>query len=298
MPESVLEPWKVSLHGGHSRQYCDHAADGLEDILDAAVAFGYHVFGVTEHAPRFEAHRLYDEERDMGWTIETVQALFEEYARRLDELLPRYADRITLLKGFEAEVIPEDRYTEVMLDLRRRLGFEYMVGSVHWVGGHIIDYRPSDYAAAVAACGGLEKMAIRYYETVAEMVRNLRPEVVGHLDVISCRAPSEAEVSTPPVRKAAHRALEVIRESGAILDVNTGGYRKGLAWPFPAPWLVTAAREMGIPFCFGDDSHRVAHVGAGIEEAREHLLGLGVESVTTLVRGVAGGLERRAVSLG
>jgi hypothetical protein len=31
----------VSLHGGHSREYCDHARSTLREILEAAVACGY-----------------------------------------------------------------------------------------------------------------------------------------------------------------------------------------------------------------------------------------------------------------
>lgn len=297
MSEPASQPWKASLHGGHSRQFCDHAPDTLEDIIEAAIAFGYQTFGVTEHAPRVESHRLYDEERAMGWSVETLQRLFTKYAHHLDTLIPRYERRITLLKGFEAEVVPEDRYVEVMLDLRQRLGFEYIVGSVHWVAGHIIDYRQSDFEQAVAACGGLENMAVRYYETVAEMARALRPEVIGHLDKLNYKATEEPAMDTPRVRRAAIKALEVIRETGAILDLNTAGYGKGLGRPYPAPWLAAAAHEMEIPFCFGDDSHRVAQVGHGVEQARRYLLDLGVESVSALARASSGKLEHKKIPL-
>jgi len=45
-------PWKVSLHGGHSSAYCDHAASPLRDMIESAITKGYRVFGITEHAPR------------------------------------------------------------------------------------------------------------------------------------------------------------------------------------------------------------------------------------------------------
>lgn len=294
---SQYAPWKISLHGGHSRRYCDHAPDTLEDILDAAAAFGYHTYGVTEHAPRLEPHRLYDEEKAMGWTVDTLWERFEEYAAQLDRLAERYADRLQLLKGFEAEVVPENRYAEIMLELKNHFQFEYIVGSVHWVGGHIIDYRPSDYEKAVQACGGIENMAVRYYQTVAEMVQALQPEIVGHLDVLCCRAPSEDAVSTPRVREAAFDALEVIQRAGAILDLNTGGYRKNLGRPMPAPWLVSAAHAMGIPFCFGDDAHRVAHVGAGLDDARKYLLDLGIDTITALSKDAKGHIGKTKISL-
>lgn len=288
--------WKASFHGGHSAAYCDHAKDSLEDILEAAAAFGYHTFGVAEHAPRVLPEHLYEEERDLGWDVATLDRLFTEYAAALDRLQAEYTGRMTVLKGFEAEVVPEGRYAALMRGYRERLGFEYMVGSVHWVAGAVIDYRADHFARAVRAHGGLEPMARAYYRLVADMVEALEPEIVGHLDLLRTGA-GEAEISTPAVRRAAFEALDVIAAHGALLDVNTGGYRKGFGRPFPAPWLVKAAQERGIGFIFGDDSHAVAHVGAGLEEARQYLLELGVRSVALLQRAPGGGLARRDTPL-
>jgi len=293
---SVPCPWKVSLHGGHSREFCDHADGRLEEIIETACNLGYHTYGIAEHAPRIEPERLYDEERELGWDVATLDRLFAQYAETLDRLSARYAGRITVLRGFEAEVIPENRYAEVMLDYRRRYPFDYMVGSVHWVAGSIIDYKPEHVARALETCGGLEPLAIRYYETVAEMTERLRPEVVAHLDLIRRCAPNEEAVSTPSIRRAALTALEVIRDHEAILDINTSGYRKGLGRPYPAPWLLAATRDLAIPCCFGDDSHRPAEVGAGIPEARHYLLENGISTITVLTRDSAG-IRREVIPL-
>lgn len=278
----MTTPWLVSLHGGHSGAYCDHAEGPLAGFVAAAVARGCPVYGLTEHAPRVEPRHLYDEERAQGWDCATLDGLFTAYAEEVDRLKAAYAGQITLLKGFEAEVIPEANYVEVMMGLRARHGMEYMVGSVHWVAGHIIDYTPARFAAAVADCGGLEALAVRYYGLVADMAKSLRPEVIGHLDLVRRNAPSDEAVDTPAIRTAAEAALDVIAATGALLDVNTGAYRKGMKTPYPAPWLVRAAHARGIGFAFGDDSHRASEVAAGIVEARQYLLELGVTSVAVL----------------
>ncbi len=296
MNNHMAPAWMVSLHGGHSRAYCDHAKDDLETLIQTAIQRGCRVYGLTEHAPRIEAHRLYREEIAMGWTTETLDRLFSEYAAEAQRLSRQCADRIAILCGFEAEVVPEDRYAEIMQGYRQRLGFVYMVGSVHWVAGHIIDYRQEDFDAAVHACGGLERLAVRYYDTVAEMLRRLRPEVAAHLDLIRKCAPDESSINTPAVRRAAMAALEAVRETGAILDVNTAAYRTGKSHPYPAPWLVRAARDMGIPFCFGDDSHSAAHVADGIPRARDYLLEHGVRAIIALVPR-ADGLEKVEIPL-
>lgn len=290
------EPWKVSLHGGHSGEFCDHAQGTLEEILDAAVDFGYRVFGVSEHAPRKGEQYLYDTERAMGWDVAKLESDFERYAETIALLSGRYEGRLQVLRGFELEVVPPDEYVSIMQAYRKRFAFDYIVGSVHFLDDLPIDGPPELFARVEKQLGGLEGLALAYYEKVREMVEALRPEVVGHLDLVRKNAPSNEAVETPAIHEAAVNALEVIRDCGGILDVNTAGYRKGLGSPYPAPWLVEAARDMGVGFCFGDDSHAPNQVGAGIEDARDYLLDLGVREITVLAR-KAGAIVREKAPL-
>ncbi len=275
-------PWKVSLHGGHSGPYCEHAEGSLEDILEAAVAAGFGAYGVTEHAPRGEARFLYDSERSKGYTVETLEREFEAYAAACGRLQREFQDRLVVLRGFESEVVPATGYAEAMRSLRERYAFDYVVGAVHHVEEISIDETPAQFRAAVEKCGGLEQLGERYYGLVGEMIEALEPEVVAHLDLPRLHAPVGADLATPRIRRAAESALETARIHGCILDLNTAAWRKGLSDPYPAPWLVRLAVEAGLPFCFGDDSHRPSQVGFGIERAREYLLANGVESVTAL----------------
>ena len=315
MMKEEKEDWKVSLHGGHSGDYCDHAEGRLRDLLDAAVAFGYHTFGVSEHVPRFGAQYLYDKEKEMGWTVEKIAADFARYTRDLQLLVKEYADRIVILRGFEAEVVPSDTYADIMRGFRDqklpdgRPAFDYFVGSVHFINGHSIDGPREQFENAIASCGSLEKLVMAYYAQMKMMAATLRPHIVAHFDLIKLNVLRHAGepgyavdvLQSREVNTLAQEALEAVRDCNAILDLNTAGWRKGLGEPYPAPLWVKRAQEMGIPFCFGDDSHRVSQVGAGIEEARQYLLGLGVETVTVLTREgdfANGPVVRRVVSLG
>lgn len=288
-------PWKVSLHGGHSGEFCEHAKDSLRQIIEAAVAAGYHTFGVSEHAPRSQERFLYATEREKGYDLARLSREFEDYAAAVRELSREFEERLTVLCGFEAEVVPADGYRDEMLEHRRRFGFDYMVGSVHYVDELSIDGPRTDFDRAVEARGGIEPLAVAYYEAVADMVPALRPEVVGHFDLIRLHA-GETRLDTPPIRQAATKALEAVRDCAAILDVNTAGYRKGLGMPYPAPWLIETALSMEIGFCFGDDSHGIAQVGQGIDQARQYLLDNQVDHVTALTR-ENGEIARKRVPL-
>lgn len=39
-------------HHSHSGQFCGHAKDTLEEVIQAAIAKGFHTFALTEHIPR------------------------------------------------------------------------------------------------------------------------------------------------------------------------------------------------------------------------------------------------------
>lgn len=283
MVGSERHSWNVSLHGGHSSGYCDHARDELPAMIGAAIDRGMPVYGISEHAPRYEERFIYPEETAMGWTLEKIQRDFERYAADSLQYVREYADRIQLLRAFEIEVAPRTEYAARMRVLRDIHRFDYIVGSVHYVNDRLFDHRGM-FAGVVQAVGGLENLAVLYYRTLEEMVVALRPEVIAHFDVIRKYPGPDPALETPRVRVAAEQALEAARVCGAILDVNTGAYRRGSDMPYPASWIVRLAHGMGIPFCFGDDSHACADVGADIPRAREYLLEHGVRSIRILVR--------------
>jgi histidinol-phosphatase (PHP family) len=288
--------WYVSLHGGHTAEFCDHGEGRLRDVLEAAVAKGFSSYGVSEHAARVEDRFLYPEERDMGWTIEKVQGDFVRYAETVFAQAEEFAERLTVLRGMETEVVPADRYAELMLGYRQRFSFDYMVGSVHYVDEMSIDSTTAQFEEAVEALGGLERLGIRYYHTVAEMTAALKPEIVGHFDVIRKLGRAFGDVATPAIRAAAGEALEVVRQHDGILDLNTAGLRKGLDTPYPDVWVLGLARDMNIPFALGDDSHAPEQVGAGFHEGRDYLLSHGIETVTILQRD-QNGVSRSRVPL-
>jgi histidinol-phosphatase (PHP family) len=275
----MADPWRISLHGGHSGEFCEHAEGTLRAVVEAAVTAGMATVGLSEHAPRSEDRFLYPSERQKGFTVGRLQSDFDAYVAEAKALAQEFSDRVEILVGFEAEVVPAASYADQMLALKEKYALEYMVGSVHYVGEIQIDGTLEEFHAAVAASGGIESLAVRYYDTVADMAARLKPEVVGHLDLIRRNAPVGADLQTAAIAAAADRALQSVKESGAILDLNTAGWRKGLGNPYPEPRLVRQAQELGIAFCFGDDSHGPTQVGDGIDRARDYLLGLGVTSI-------------------
>lgn len=289
--------WRASLHGGHSGAFCDHAEGTLAEVVEEAARQGFVVYGLSEHAPRVEERWLYPRERELGWGTDRLSQNFAAYAEESRRLQSAWAGRLTILRGFESEMLPGDRWAEQMTGLRRLYGFDYMVGSVHSVGDHYLDMSRAVFLEAVEAAGGCEPLVVQYYEAVATLVTRLRPEVVGHLDLVRRFGESVGLPDTPQTRAAEDHALDAIEAAGSILDLNTASVRKGLSTPYPAPDLLLRAHRRGIGCCMGDDSHGPALVGSGLAEGRAYLLGLGIRAQTVLMPAGGGAVERRFVPL-
>jgi histidinol-phosphatase (PHP family) len=282
-------PW-FSYHGGHSGEFSRHAAGCLEDVVRSAVQAGFSIYGLSEHAPRYRVEDLFPDETDLR--VEDLARIFESYVGTALALRERYADRIELLIGFESEVVPEQGWAEQMCELRRRHPeFDYLVGSVHHVGGSGIDVTPELTAKVSEEVGGRDALERLYFELVGEMVERLRPEIVGHFDLIRKFDGFGASFG-PGTWKYIERALEVIRGVGSVLDVNAAPVRRGMGPVYPLPPLLERAREMGIPVTLGDDSHGPAEVGVGLDACLEAIRRAGYRRVHYLTG------ERGEVRLG
>ncbi len=276
---SLTMPW-FSYHGGHSGEFCRHAKDDLSAVVARAIDAGFTHYGLSEHCPRYRSEDLYAEEADLG-TAGLLEA-FERYAHRAKALRAQHEDRIQLLVGFETERLPPDGWADRMRAIRAS-GFEYIVGSVHDLDGRWVDYKPEVTAAIAKDLGGPEAMHLRYFDAVVDVVETLRPEVVGHIDLIRKFDGEDAGFSTR-VYASIERALEAVRAAGSALDVNCGAYRRGLSPVYPLPAILERACEMEIPVTLGDDSHGVTTVGVGLDACMRAIHTAGYREVHYLAR--------------
>lgn len=253
-----------SYHGGHSGEFCDHAKSTLEEVIDAAIARGFTHYGLSEHCPRYRVGDLYPGEEALG--VAGLATAFEGYVKRAFELREVRAGQIELLIGFETETLPPESWLEVMTGLRHAHPFDYIVGSVHDICGRWLDYSASDTAALAADLGGPEELGIAYFDQVTDMVEQLKPDIVAHLDLVRKYEVSGFVFSDRVVR-VIDRTLDAIKANGAVLDVNCAAFRNGYGPVYPLPQILERAQRMGIPVTLGDDSHGVQTVGSGLEQS-------------------------------
>ena len=244
--------------------------------LEAARAAGVGELGVAEHVYRFaDALAIW---RHPFWVEQATDdlAAYCEFVRSTP-----------LRLGIEMDFIPgaEDRISS-LLD---SFDFDYVVGSVHFVGEVAVDHDGYD---AWEASGDPDQVWRRYFETLAEAARSGLFDILAHPDLVKIWGSGRPLPDRDP-RFFYEPAVEAIAESQIAVEVSTAGLRKPVGEIYPAPALAGLCAEAGAPFALSSDAHVPEHVGFGYDGAREFLDDLGVNEIAVFER-----RERRMEPIG
>ncbi len=261
---------RVSVHGGHCGQFCNHAADTLEEVVLAYIRKGFRWIGITEHIPPVSDRFLYPEEAAAGLSSVLMTERFSRYMNECRRLQKKYQDRIEIFASFEIETYSGyERHVEHLIEQFRP---DYIVGSVHHVRDIPIDYSREMYDCAVSACGGIEALYLCYFDRQYEMVKRFKPAVVGHFDLIRIFDLSyQKRLLEPEIWQRIERNLDLIKELDLIMDYNVRSLKKGAEEPYISEDILALARKKGIRVVPGDDSHGVADIGVFLDGVVESL---------------------------
>ena len=169
--------------------------------------------------------------------------------------------------------------------------FDYVIGSVHYVGG-------TDHSHPVNRMKIPEYGVERLHEESARLVAAAAATglftVFGHLDLPKKygHRPEDPEA----VAAAWRGALDAISAAGAAIELNTAGWRQPAGEPYPEPSILAAAAGLAVPLTFGSDAHRPSDVGSRFGEAAGYAAAAGYLATLRLSDGreePMGGMARQ-----
>lgn len=132
--------------------------------------------------------------------------------------------------GAETEHIHAQTLDELD-DLRSSIPLDYVVGSVHHVKGHAIDFDLARYEKAEKDLGGTEALFSAYFDAQCEMLSHVNPLVVGHFDLIRMFRPDYP--LSDDVWSKIRQNVDIIKGYGGLVEINSRAWKKGLRDAYP-----------------------------------------------------------------
>ncbi len=257
-------------HNFHTHtSFCDGSSEP-ERYVEAAITAGLKSIGFSGHSPvPFKNN----------FAIKNAVNL-SKYCREIDRLKEKYSDKIEVFLALEADYIPDitTDFSELSADCK----LDYIIGSVHlvknsegqlwfidgpnrevWINGLLNDFN-----------GGIKVAVSAYYHQIIMMVDSQKPDVVGHLDKIKMHNRGEY------FREDDHwyisllnQTLDIIKDSGSIVEVNTRGlYKKRSDSLFPGLQVLKKMNKLKIPVTISSDAHKPHEVGLLLNQAAQALM--------------------------
>jgi histidinol-phosphatase (PHP family) len=236
-----------------------------ERYREVAAERGIAELGVAEHVHRFTA--ALDVWQHPFWRSQAHDDL--------DDYVAFVREETDLRLGIEADFVPgrEDRMA-ALLDQHE---WDYVVGSVHFLGDYAVDWDAEDVDIWRRESTP-ERVWKRYFEAVRASALSGLFDIIAHPDLVKIWGSGRPVPDTDP-RRYYEPCVEAMLDAGVAMEVSTAGLRKPVAEIYPARAMLEMAVEAGLPIALSSDAHLPTQLGYGYEQAVALLEDCGVREI-------------------
>lgn len=244
-----LEDWHT-----HS-SLCRHAVGSIEDYIKKAIQLNLNTIGLSDHFP-------YEYLKNLR------RIPYNEYAMDLDEindylntaeaLKEKYQDYINVRIAFEIDYFDNQESTLNYHLNKTKSQLDYILGAVHILNINngreewaFDDKRfRNDYNYY-----GPDKVYVEYYKKVQKMIKSKEfdLDVIAHFDLP--KKFNDKPIHDKLVSIESNKALELIKNRGLVMEVNTSGLRKNIREQYPSELILREIYSLDIPILLGSDAH-------------------------------------------
>lgn len=246
--------------------WCDGKST-IPELAQVAIERGMSAIGFSSHAPL---------PFPCSWCIQPDKLdgyLNEIAAVKLSSPIPVYA-------GLEVDYVPG-----LIGPAAFKSRLDYTIGSIHFVDGENEFRWEADTSVDLFRTGlnrvfksDVRRAVCRYFQLMREMLMTSTPDILGHMDRIKMHNTVEFFFDEQAVwycDELVH-TLEVARDSGVVIEVNTRGlYKKRSVESYPGTFALRKIRELGIPVMLASDAHHADELFNHFSEVSRELWNLG-----------------------
>ncbi len=221
---------------------CGHAGGEFEEYVLSAREAGLPEMGFADHLPLFHIDdpTLCMSHEDLPVYIEKVQRLQQKH------------DDYPVRLGIEADYIRA--HLDDVAEVLARYQFDYIYGSVHFVGGWGFDQSRFKFEFERRDINDVYR---EYFGLVMEAAGTGLFDIMTHLDVVK----KYGHRPSQDLSGLYEQVGETLARSGVAIELNSSGLTKPVAEIYPGLELLKVMRRHGVPITFGSDSHKPTQVG-------------------------------------
>ena len=277
------------------------------EIVEEAVRQGLTTLGFSEHSPLPFDNDFSVKEADMP-----------RYVAEIAQLKAEFKGKIDIYCGLEADYLTG--VSEPFAVTKEKYHLDYLIGGVHLVVNPALRQAQGPEKTKVVEPvetptqtinpdeiwfidgpkwevydeglqkffdGDIRRAVRRFFEQSNEMIENEPFDIIAHFDKIKMHNRDRYfHEDEPWYRKLALETLDLIREKGLIMEINTRGiYKKRYNGFYPSPWLMEEACKMHIPAIISADAHHFSEITLEFAAAEEALKKAGYRSVVNFKDG-------------
>lgn len=249
-PYTGIGPPLGEYPDGYIEQYVDQAiARGLSEV-----GFTEHLYRCVESAPILGRFWDYEPQQDLA---EQTEAFIEE-DRTLS--LDGYVAAVVAAKdsglpvklGLEVDFFPET--IDAVLDFLEPYPWDFLIGSVHWIGGWSVDHSGAAYEFARR---GIRRSYEDYFAVEQQLAASGSVDVLAHADVVKVHG----DVLEVPPRDLYTTVVDAAAASGTAVEVSSAGIHKSIGEMYPAPVFLEMFYQAGVSITLASDAHEPGHCG-------------------------------------
>lgn len=215
------------------------------EYIDAARALGLNEIGFSEHLTLTRERQK--------WSIDPAR--LSEYFDCIESLKSLAGD-IAIRIGIEADFLP-GREEDIMVYLDS-FPFDYVIGSVHYMGDVTVDLGPEFYENR-----NVDLIFEQYFSLVAEAAATGLFDIIGHPDLVRIYGYNYSGNPEPLYRNLA----KALKKYDVAFEINTNGRNKPLGDFYPDRRYLGVFAAEGVPLCINSDAHMPSRIGQHFEEA-------------------------------
>jgi histidinol-phosphatase (PHP family) len=233
-----------------------------EAYIEAALKLGLKEIGFSDH--------LNPSGGDLLWCMDHNR--LPDYAEHILRLKKEHTD-IAVRLGLEIDYLPGmDEETERIINSQP---FDYIIGSVHYLGAETVDLGPEFYIGK-----DIDLIYENYFNLVCEAASTGFFDIMGHPDLVRIhRFRPDADITHLYSMMAS--AFEI---HDVAFELNTNGRNKPLHDFYPDRKYLHIFAGHGVPVCVNSDAHFPERTGQHFMEAYDLLKRAGYREMAVFDR--------------